>query len=324
MIIKKILKWAGIILLILFALVIVIPLVVPLPAPGNLIPLEQLKDPDSQFIKINNLNVHYKQAGAGKTALILLHGFGASTFSWREVIAPLANLGTVIAYDRPAFGLTDRPMPGDWSGVSPYSLEAQAEMLVGLMDAKGIAKAILIGNSAGGTVSVYTALKYPQRVQALVLVDAAIYSGGGLPQWLKPLMATPQGRWIGPLLVRPIQESGMETLRTAWNNPSKISPAVIAGYRKPLQVANWDRALWELTLAQEPTTLASRLAELKMPVLVITGDDDRIVPTTQSLRLAREIPGALLALFQFCGHVPQEECPEKFIPVVKEFIAASQ
>jgi pimeloyl-ACP methyl ester carboxylesterase len=318
--VKKALKVIGIILLAILILAILIPWILPLPALPKLVSVEQLKDADSQFIKINGLNVHYKQAGSGQTAIILLHGFGASTFSWREVMQPFSSLGTVIAYDRPAFGLTDRPMPGDWSGPSPYSLDAQARQLIALMDAKGVGRAILVGNSAGGTLAVYTALSYPQRVRALVLVDAAIYSGGGLPQWLKPLLSTPQGRWYGPLLARQIQESGMELLRTAWHDPSKTPQFVIDGYRKPLQLPNWDRALWELTIAQQPPNLEARLAELKVPTLVITGDDDRVVPTAQSLRLAREIPGASLDLIQFCGHVPQEECPEKFIPAVEAFI----
>jgi pimeloyl-ACP methyl ester carboxylesterase len=307
-------------LLVGLVLLLIVPLVIPFPAFPGAVSLDGLKEPDSQFIRAAGIETHYKQAGTGQTAILLLHGFGASTFSWREVTRPLARYGSVIAYDRPAFGLTQRPMPGDWTGSSPYSLDAQVSQLMGLMDAKGIQKAILVGNSAGGTVSVAAALKYPQRVQALVLVDAAIYSGGGLPQWLKPLMGTPWGRWYGPLLVRSIQTSGMEMLRTAWHDPERTPPEVIAGYRKPLQAANWDRALWELTLAQEPSGLAARLKELGMPVLVVTGDDDRIVPTAQSVRLAGEIPGAQLVTFKECGHVPQEECPDAFLLAVGPFI----
>ena len=86
-----------------------------------------------------------------------------------------------------------------------------------------------------------------------------------------------------------------------------------------MQAENWDRALWELTVAGEDPGLAARLDELRMPVLVITGDDDRIVPTEDSLRLAREIPGAKLAVMPACGHVPQEECPAVFLAAVEGF-----
>lgn len=67
--------------------------------------------------------------------------------------------------------------------------------------------------------------------------------------------------------------------------------------------------------------MAARLKELNLPVLVVTGDDDRIIPTAQSLRLAGEIPNAQLVTFQNCGHVPQEECPDAFLQAVGLFIA---
>ena len=91
--------------------------------------------------------------GQGEPVLILLHGFGASEFSWREVMEPLSTYGRVIAYDRPAFGLTERPMEGNWTGTNPYSVQGNVELLDGLMDELGVDKAILVGNSAGGGVA---------------------------------------------------------------------------------------------------------------------------------------------------------------------------
>ena len=88
-----------------------------------------------------------------------------------------------------------------------------------------------------------------------------------------------------------------------------------------MQTENWDRALWELTQASQPLNLDQRLEDLGVPVLVVTGDDDRIVPTEQSLRLAGEIPGAELAVIPACGHVPQEECPTAFLTAVEDFLA---
>ncbi len=170
-------------------LVLVGPFLVPVKPLEGLVPPEDLADPDSEFVEVDGLKFHYKRAGAGTPAMILLHGFSASTFSWRSVMGPLAKLGTVVAYDRPSSGLTERPLPGHprmeggaaWTGVNPYSGPAQAAQVVGMMDKLGIDKAVLIGNSAGGTVAMNAALAYPERVQGLVLVDAAIYTGGGAP-----------------------------------------------------------------------------------------------------------------------------------------------
>ena len=317
----KVVKGILILLTGLTIVFLLVPFLIPVPPLENTLPARTLADDDSQFIEVNGLEVHYKTAGSGTPVFILLHGFGASTFSWREVIQPLSEVGTVIAYDRPAFGLTERPVSGDWEGESPYSLDSQVELLVGLMDALGIEKAILIGNSAGGTVAFAAALEYPQRVQALAAVDAAIYSGGPDSALLKFFLRTPQVNHLGPLISRSLAgERGDEFIKSAWHDPELITEEILAGYRKPLQAENWDSALWELTLASEKNDIAEQLSSLAIPVLVMTGDDDRIVPTADSIRLSEEIPGSTLAVFDSCGHLPQEECPQQFLAAMSEFV----
>jgi pimeloyl-ACP methyl ester carboxylesterase len=316
-------KSQKIILGVLIFLVLAItvgPFLVPVPPIEGTVSERELADADSKFVSVNELSVHYKEQGAGEPVFILLHGFGASAYSWREVMTPFSELGRVIAYDRPAFGLTSRPMPGDWADENPYSPEAQAAIVIGLMDALGIEKAYLVGNSAGGTVSVYTALTYPERIAGLILVDAAIYTGGGSPAWARPLLGTPQMRHLGPLLARQIATSGDDFIRTAFHDPSLATPDVLEGYRKPLNAHNWDRALWELTAASRPLGLPERLTELNLPVLVLTGDDDRIVPTEESIRLGGEIPGASLVVIPNAGHLPHEEKPDEFMQAVREFL----
>lgn len=306
--------------LIFLVVMLVGPFLVPVPPLEGLKPVEDLADPESKFVEINGLTVHYKEMGQGDLTFILLHGFGASLFSWRDVMQPLSQYGRVIAFDRPAFGLTERPMPGEWTGENPYGPEAQVDIVIGLMDALGVEQAVLVGNSAGGTVSINTALAYPQRVQALVLVDAAVYAGGGAPAWVRPLLGTPQMRHVGPLISRQLQAQGRAFIQTAWHDPTRITPDIYVGYEKPLQAEGWDRALWELTAASHASDLEGRLGELFMPVLVLTGDDDRIVPTEQSLRLGSEIPQAELIVIPQCGHLPHEEHPQLFMDALAAFI----
>jgi pimeloyl-ACP methyl ester carboxylesterase len=317
---RKVLRIFSYVLLALLVIALVGPFLVPIPPLEGAVEPASLADPDSRFIEVDGLTLHYKQMGQGEPVMILLHGFGASTYSWREVMEPLSRLGTVIAFDRPAFGLTERPLPGAWSGESPYGPAAQVRLVFGLMDALGVQRAVLIGNSAGGSVSVNAALTQPERVQALVLVDAAIYRGGGSPFWLRPLFQTPQMDRLGPLLARSISSQGMDLLYRSWHDPSRVSPEIVENYRKPLRVQNWDVALWQLTKTSRDLNLETRLGELNLPVLVVTGDDDRVVPTAESLQLARDIPGASLAVFENCGHVPQEECPQAFLEAVEPFI----
>jgi pimeloyl-ACP methyl ester carboxylesterase len=317
---KRCLHLALILLALLLCLLLVGPLLIPGASLEGTVRPEQLGDPDSLFIDVDDLQVHYKMAGRGEYTLVLLHGFGASIYSWREVMAPLAARGTVISFDRPAFGLTERPMPGEWSGDNPYSPEAQADLTVALMDELGVERAVLVGHSCGGTIAVLTALRHPERVAALVLVDAAIYTQGGTPSWLRPVLATPQMRGLGPLMVRSIVGWGEAVISRAWNDPDRITPELLSGYKKPLQAEDWDRALWEFVLTSHPLGLDEQLDSIQVPALVITGDNDRIVPTQESERLAAELPNSQLVVIPHCGHVPQEERPEEFLQAVTGFV----
>jgi pimeloyl-ACP methyl ester carboxylesterase len=315
--------WLKILLVTVTCLLLVLiigPFLVRVPQlPPGKDPLE-LADVDSRFVSINGTNVHYKELGRGEPVFILLHGFGASLFSWREVMQPLASYGRVIAYDRPAFGLTDRPFAGDWTGTNPYGVTAQVGLLMGLMDQLGVEKAILVGNSMGGTVAMNFCLHNPQRVQAIVLVDPAVFASGGVSAWLKPLLKTPQMNHLGPLVARSILESGPQMLELAWHDPAKITPEIQAGYRKPLQITGWDQALWELTKADSGIDLSSHLSEFKLPILLITGDDDRIVPTADSIRLAGALPDSQLVVIAQAGHVPQEEQPDAFLQAILQYL----
>jgi pimeloyl-ACP methyl ester carboxylesterase len=318
---RRFLRIVLILLALFLCLLAIAPFLIPVPPLEGTVAPEQLADADSRFLDVNGLRVHYKIAGQGEPTLVLLHGFGASIFSWREVMEPLAEVGTVIAFDRPAFGLTARPMPGEWSGENPYSPEAQADLTVALLDGLAVERALLVGHSAGGTIAVLTSLRHPERVEALVLVDPAIYTEGGTPVWLRALLSTPQMRRLGPLLVRSIVRWGEAVIRIAWNDPDRIAPEILSGYNKPLQVDNWDRAVWELVLASHPLGLGTQLDEIRIPVLVITGDHDRVVPTGESVRLAAELRNAELVVIPDCGHVPHEERPRQFLRAVTDFLA---
>lgn len=306
---------------------LVAPLLLPVPPLRGTVEPAKLAAPDSAFVEVRGITVHYIAAGvsAGPT-FVLLHGFGASTFSWRDVIAPLAERGRVIAFDRPAFGLTERVLrgdwdPGEWPGGSPYTPEAQADLTIALLDALDIEEAVLIGHSAGGTVAMLAALRHRTRVQGLVLEDAAIFTGGGAPRVVLPLLNTPQSRRVGPLLVRAFADDAFDRLLiAAWFDPSRITDAIRAGYRQPLKVADWDRALWELVIARGGDAVSERVADVGVPTLVMTGEHDRVVPPADSARLAGEIAAAQLVRVPDAGHIPHEETPDAFVNAVYRFV----
>jgi pimeloyl-ACP methyl ester carboxylesterase len=321
---KKMKKGWKITLIIIASLLVLLvlgPLVIPIPPAKNTQPVQAFTDADSQFVEINGLNVHYKMAGAGNPVFILLHGFGASTFSWREVIEPFSNYGTVIAYDRPAFGLTERPVT--WEGENPYSMESNVAILLGLMDAMGVEEAILVGNSAGGTVATAFTLAHPGRVQALIEVDAAIYQTMPDSPLLTWFLNTPQMDRLGPLVARWAANRQADAfLASAWYDTVILeqNPQIIEGYFIPFEVDHWDRALWEHTQVTRSPDLADRLDEIEVPTLVISGQYDQIVPLELSQQLAADIPGATLTVLPNCGHLPQEECPGAFLAAIDNFL----
>lgn len=304
----------------LVGILFVLPLVIPIPPLADTVPPEDLADPDSQFATLSNVRVHHKHSGTGEPGFVLLHGFGASTFSWREVLSTFAAWGNTVVFDRPGFGLTERPLT--WKGPNPYAPEAQVTFTVGLMDRLGIDKAVLVGHSAGGGIALLAALTHPDRVAALVLVAPATGGSSPIPAWLRPLLSTPQARRLGPLLVRRIRTQGPDILSQSWRDPGLLTPEVIAGYEKPLRAQDWDRSLWEVTLAARPTGVASRLGEISCPTLVVTGDDDRIVPAERSRELADRIPGAEYVVLSSCGHLPHEEKPREFLDAVHTFLCS--
>lgn len=318
---KKGLQILGYVVSGLLAVLLIGPFFLPVRgAPGTATPAE-LAAENGSFVEVGDLTVYTEQMGDGEPAIILLHGYGASVYSWRGVMPALAEYGTVIAYDRPAFGFTERPLPAEWEGkANPYSGSSQPELLVGLMDELGIEQAILVGHSAGGRAAVLTALTYPERVSALVLVDPAVY-GEMSPGWMQVLSGIPQFDRVAPFLVRSIQDKGVEIIYRAWHDPALVTDEVVTAYKQPLKLASWDRALWEYSKVAGDVVVGNRLDELEMPVLVVTGDDDQVVPTEESVQAAEDIPGAELAVFPDCGHVPNEECPVDFLAAVEPFLA---
>jgi pimeloyl-ACP methyl ester carboxylesterase len=170
-------------------------------------------------------------------------------------------------------------------------------------------------------VAAHTALSYPSRVDALILVDAAIYGHGAAEEIVGRVLSTPLMQHVGPLLARIAARLGTKFADSAWHDPSQLTPEIRADYQKQLQADNWDFGFWEAGRVGLPTDLGPRLDEIDLPVLVITGDDDSVVPTEDSIRLAGELPNAELAVIPDCGHVPNEESPDAFLDAASGFLA---
>lgn len=309
-----------VILAVLAFAVLVLPLLWPIPPLAGVAPARDVAEADARWIDAGPLSLHARIVGPEsrpETAIgvAFLHGFGSNLESFRTVQTALARQLPTVAWDRPAFGLTERVVR--WSGANPYGPEAQVGHVVRGLDAAGIDRAVLVGHSAGGAIAIQAALAHPDRVAGLVLIAPAVYRGGGAPGWSRWALRTPQLDRIGPLLMRQLGgEPGENLLRTAYADPERLEPHVLAAYRRATQVQRWDEALWELVKASREPDLVPRLDELDVPVLVVGGVADEIVPIEETRRLADALPDARLLEIQDCGHVPQEECPEPLLAAI--------
>ncbi len=322
-------------LAVLIAIPVLGPFLVPIPPLQGVSDAAALAGPESLFVEVEGLALHVETwppavppeaasgiVGEGGVGALMLHGFGSQTRTWRHLGEALAGNGgplpLALAFDRPAFGLTERPAARSWGrGPNPYGPEAQVAYTLGLMDAYGLERALLVGHSAGGSLALQVALAAPERVAALVLISPAVYEGGGAPAWTRPLLATPQLNRIGPLLMRQLGgQPGDDFLRAAYFDHDALDPLDEAAYRRALRAEGWDRALWELVKASREADLEAFLPQLAQPALVLSGSDDAIVPAEQSQRLARELPAARYHGIDACGHVAHEECAPATVAAV--------
>lgn len=323
---KRLLK----IVLTLLAVVLLIVLVGPFLIPVR--PLEGLSAPaalaqeNSQFLTLDfpgtdGIELHYRAGGEGEPAFVLLHGFAGSLFTWDAVFDDFAARGQTLAYDRPPFGLSERLVAGDWTEANPYSPDAAVSQLFALLDEQGIERAILVGNSAGGTLALRAALAQPERVAGLILVSPAVMAGGGAPAFVQPLLRSPQLQRLGPLIARALLGQGDTLESRAYYDAGLVTAEQRARSRLGVQVENWDRALWEFTAASQASNLTEALAEIAVPVLVVSGENDLVVPASQSIALGGRLPNAEVVVIPACGHLAQEECPVALLDAVNGWLA---
>lgn len=303
---------------------LVVPFLLPEPNSGTMTNVEAA-GAGAQFTKLNNIDVHIKtqdytgDCKCDAPLIVLMHGFGASTFSWRKVIEPLGEFGQVIAYDRPAFGFTERP--SITLGVDSYGFEANFAILNDLIAKYGKNRdVVLVGHSAGGQIAAEYARLNPAKVQGLVLVDAAIMTTGGSPDGLSWLYQIPQIDKLGPILVSSIAQTGDDLLRRSHFDQTQVTQEVLDGYHQPLKVKGWERAFWKFATASRKNDLLENLGTIKTPTLLISGVADTVVPVADQTKLNEQIPGSELILIEKSGHLPQEEQPADFIKAFGPFM----
>ena len=315
-------KKLRIFLLLVLGAILFVPFLIPVDTSGTLTKeqaAQSLWGERSKFVELAGHEVHYVEAGdpSSERLIVLLHGFGASAFSYKNNLEILGEVGHVIAYDRAAFGFSERPT--DWE-TNPYGTPVQLQVLDELVQLFGQDKAVyIVGHSAGGSIAASYAVENQEKLAGLVLFAPAVLSGGGGPSGINWIYDIPQLDHLGPLLVSTIATSGLDILYASYFDESAVTQETLNGYTAPLEVIGWERAFWEFNKAPRDWTVGERLAEITIPTLVITGDTDEFVATEDSRQVA-EIMRAELVIIPQTGHLPNEEKPTEFANALSKFI----
>jgi pimeloyl-ACP methyl ester carboxylesterase len=267
----------------------------------------------AETLDVAGLSTHLVRAGSGEP-VILLHGLGASSYSWRFAVAELARRYEVFAPDLPGFGRTDKPHDFD------YSIAGLHRWVLALMDKLGLEKARFAGNSMGGVITLWTAMDAGHRIERMALLGTPAYPEN------RPKLLWPLG-W--PLIGRVYEWAlGEKTLRymarTTFVDQSKVTEELIAEYLAPLKTAAGRRAVAEFVRRAIPPDFKARIATyptLRQRALVLAGDADRMVDHRGVERLSRELPCARFVYLERCGHAPQEDAPERVVPLLMDFFA---
>jgi len=271
--------------------------------------------PPSAFIAVKGQRVHYRDEGPREDPLplVLIHGTSASLHTWEGWVGELKGRRRVISFDLPGFGLTGPSAAGDYRGAT------YARFVLDLMDELKVQRFVVAGNSLGGEVAWRTALAAPARVERLILVDAAGYAfePKSIPIGFRIARIPLLNRLGEILLPRSLIEA---SVRKVYGDPSRVTPALVDRYYE-LTLREGNRlALGERFRQMTPGADAARIAELKLPTLILWGGRDQLIPPENSKRFLADIAGSRLVTFDDLGHVPHEEDPARTVAQVQKFL----
>ncbi|CAG8516477.1 19416_t:CDS:2 [Dentiscutata erythropus] len=304
-------------------------------------------DPEGRFVDVDNIQAYYKIAipqyhknllqnqqqlpyEPHKPVILCLHHILGNQYTWRFHMQPLAEATGchVISYDRVSFGFTERPVQWE-EGKNPYTQMASVDFAVQLLIQLGYGakKVVLIGVSAGASISCYIAIKYPHLVHSLILLGPALRpEDQGPPSMSCHILGTAPGRLF--LKAALYQYLPMPKLYHDINAVPDFETMVRPCYRVPLTLPNFYEAIaWLFKYFIPLEVLPNKHIFLQFPILYLVGDDDKF--TNESIH--KEIFEEMLVdapenakleyhVLKYCGHLPQEEKPQEVLDVLIDFL----
>jgi len=248
--------------------------------------------------------------------VVLIHGFMGMAYDWRFNIQELGQHFSVYALDLPGFGYSDKPMNYD------YTSNGYTEFIASFLNAYGIERAVLVGNSMGGQIALMACLKYPERVAGLVLIDA-----GGYPHSVEflpfKLLKVPV---IGEISMALINQTVVKIMlkRGIYFDGSFATDEVINNYYNVYGTANARKIppIVIRRIVKDEVNIASNLGNIKCPALIIWGAEDKVISPSRAEMFRRDISDASALTISQAGHMPQIEKSKTVNDAVIDFVTA--
>ena len=291
---------------------------------GGCAMLAQSEPPPGKLVKVQGpdgpVNLYVEEDGHGQP-ILLLHGFGGSTQTWRRVKPELARTHRVIAIDLKGFGRSDKPFDDDYGPLD------QAALIKAFIDQRRLANLTLGGHSLGGGVALALALDLnrtrPGLLKRLILIDSPAYR-----QPLPPavsLLATPI---LGALTITlvPPEILTKSAMFAAYQKSAAIEMQDVMAYARPLYEPGGKLAVLrtaEQIVPPDLEDLVRRYPTIMQPTLLVWCRRDKVVPLVTGTKLAKDLPNARLEILDSCDHVPQEEVPAEFLRTVRGFLRSN-
>jgi pimeloyl-ACP methyl ester carboxylesterase len=312
---RKLLVTLGIISAVLFLL----PYAIPQPKRNPSIGYQQMLSPESKFLSIDGSSIHiedYSPTVSPEEVLVLVHGFGGSTYSWRNNIGTFVSAGCrVVAIDLKGFGLSTKAFG------SSYSHRSQAGILAGVLNNLGIENAIFIGHSMGASVILHLVEVSPQLVKGMVIVDGAVSFKRQLPASLL-LNFGPFRRAFQDVISYYLNEARLESiLKTAYYQPANLSKYDIEDYYSRAVYGEWLNSLTAMTRDSNENVLNFSIVK-NIPTLVIWGNKDTWIAKGIAEQIS-SFTGGDLVVIENAGHLSMEEVPNTFNQLVLHFLKQS-
>lgn len=271
---------------------------------------------------VGGVDVHVEHLPGPRGVLVAgLHGFASGTFTWAGIASGLSTHASVVAWDRPPFGRSGRPVPTAGPD-DPYSPAAEIARSTALTETSlaslGADRLVLVGHSAGALVAVQLVHAARLPVAGVVLLAPAL--AGEPPAFVRRLASAPGAGRLGRAALGMALRGAGPALRAMSRHPSPLIEATAAETAALLRRPGTARALWHLTATWQPPAILDDLGPFAVPTMVIGGGDDRISPPAPTAALAERL-GAELHLLDSVGHAPQEQVPDLVGPLIETFLA---